>query len=59
MQDRPLTGETLAMPDAEVIFYRDFYSAAESDALFAMLTEKIDWKQEHIQVPGAKCRSLG
>jgi alkylated DNA repair dioxygenase AlkB len=47
-------GETLAMPDAEVIFYRDFYGGEESENLFRALTQNIAWKQEQIQVPGRK-----
>jgi alkylated DNA repair dioxygenase AlkB len=46
------TAEILAMPDAEVILYRDFFSQSESDACFQELYRNIHWKQEAIMVFG-------
>jgi alkylated DNA repair dioxygenase AlkB len=54
MQDRDWVGESLSMPDADVIFYRDFYSSEENEILFQTLMQNIAWKQEYIQVPGRK-----
>jgi alkylated DNA repair dioxygenase AlkB len=44
--------EILPMPDAEVLFYREFYTASESDDLFEELTRTISWKQETIRIMG-------
>lgn len=48
----PPNPETLNMPDAEVLFYRDFFTASESDAFFQDLSQKIAWKQESIRFSG-------
>jgi alkylated DNA repair dioxygenase AlkB len=40
--------ERLAMPDAEVLLYRNFFTPSESDIWFAELSGGIDWKQEQI-----------
>ncbi len=48
----PLQGEEaerLPLPDAEVYFYRVFFSAAESDRFLTELLEKTPWKQEQIR----------
>jgi alkylated DNA repair dioxygenase AlkB len=42
------------MPDAEVIFYREFFTLAESDALFEELSSQIEWKQERIWFLGGE-----
>jgi alkylated DNA repair dioxygenase AlkB len=44
--------EALPMPDAEVTFYRDFFSADENTQLFQDLVDKIDWKQESARFGG-------
>jgi alkylated DNA repair dioxygenase AlkB len=44
--------EILPMPDAEVLFYREFFTPAESDALFEELTQSIAWRQETIRIMG-------
>jgi alkylated DNA repair dioxygenase AlkB len=41
------------MPDAEVLFYRDFFSPSESETLFRELENNIQWEQTHIKM-GAK-----
>lgn len=45
-------GQRLEMPDAEVVFYPQFFSAAESDGLFQDLREHIPWRQDHIRLYG-------
>jgi alkylated DNA repair dioxygenase AlkB len=54
MHDRPLIGESLAMPDADVVFYPGFYSSEENELFFQTLMQKIVWKSEHIQIAGRK-----
>ncbi len=46
------TPETLPMPDAEVLLYRQFFTQAESDHLLQSFMTEINWKQESIRVPG-------
>lgn len=51
--DKPVNeGEKLAMPDADVILYRQFFTPDESDAFYERLMLEIAWKQESIRVPG-------
>lgn len=47
-----LLAENLAMPDADVIFYRYLFSPKESDGLFTDLYKNINWKQESITIYG-------
>jgi alkylated DNA repair dioxygenase AlkB len=42
----------LAMPDADVILYPDFFGHLESDAFFQTLRDEIAWKQEIIKFWG-------
>ena len=42
--------ETLALPDAEIILYEGFFSAAESDHLFAELLATTRWEQSHLKI---------
>lgn len=44
--------ETLALPDAEVILYAGFFSAAESEHLFAELLITTCWEQSHLKIYG-------
>jgi len=44
--------EKLGMPDAEVYFYAEFFTPAESDALFADLSASIAWEQRAITIMG-------
>ncbi len=44
--------EQLSMPDADVSIDRDFFTLAESDALFTDLTANIAWEQKPIQFMG-------
>ncbi|NJN47414.1 MAG: alpha-ketoglutarate-dependent dioxygenase AlkB [Candidatus Competibacteraceae bacterium] len=40
------------MPDAELDFFEDFFTPAESDRLFTGLLDSIAWQQEHISLYG-------
>jgi alkylated DNA repair dioxygenase AlkB len=42
------------MPDAEVHFYPEFFTPAESTHFLSVLTGNIAWEQREIQVPGKK-----
>jgi len=44
--------QTLAMPDADVVFYPAFFTAAESDVLLNRLHQEIQWKQEAARIAG-------
>lgn len=50
-QDR-LSFETLAMPDADVVFYPCLFSQEGSDYFLAELFKNINWKQELITIYG-------
>jgi alkylated DNA repair dioxygenase AlkB len=41
-----------AMPDADIVFYHDFFSVMESDMFFEELLAHSVWKQEHIRLWG-------
>src|SRR4051794_34715409 len=51
-QDAPLAFERLDMPDAEVVFYRTFFTKEQSDAFFEDLRCSANWKQEQIKFYG-------
>ncbi len=42
--------ENLAMPDAEVLFYKDFFDKVASDKLFDELSKTIHWTQQSIKI---------
>lgn len=44
--------ETLAMPDAEVLFYPVLFDSAESDHFLDRLTQHIAWEQQNIHLFG-------
>ncbi len=44
--------ELLSMPDAEVTFHADFFSADEREKLFQDLVDNIQWKQESARFGG-------
>ena len=44
--------EIISLPDAEMIFYKNFYSIRESDEIFRKLIEKIQWQQNTIKYYG-------
>jgi alkylated DNA repair dioxygenase AlkB len=50
--DSQPVGETLAMPDADVIFYREFFSQQECDTLSKELANNIHWTQQQARFPG-------
>lgn len=41
-----------AMPDGEVIMYRNFFSKAESDRMFQELLRSIKWRQDKMKLYG-------
>lgn len=42
----------LNLPDAEIIYYPNFFYKKEADAIFAQLTNDIPWQQDDIRVYG-------
>jgi alkylated DNA repair dioxygenase AlkB len=44
--------EKLAMPDAEVLYYRTFFAKPQSDSFYEDLLRNADWKQERIKLYG-------
>ncbi len=44
--------EVLSMPDGKVIFYRNFFNREDSDELFRVLLEEINWRQDKMNVYG-------
>lgn len=46
------TCRLLEMPDADVIFYDQFFSTADGDRLFAALDRSTQWRQDQIKVFG-------
>ncbi|MFQ4140655.1 alpha-ketoglutarate-dependent dioxygenase AlkB [Chlorogloeopsis sp. ULAP02] len=44
--------EVLSMPDADVIFYRNFFNQQESDELFQTLLKEIKWRQDKMKIYG-------
>ncbi|WP_293144811.1 MULTISPECIES: alpha-ketoglutarate-dependent dioxygenase AlkB [unclassified Microcoleus] len=44
--------EVLSMPDAKVFFYRNFFKREDSDELFQVLLEEINWRQDKMNVYG-------
>jgi alkylated DNA repair dioxygenase AlkB len=47
-----LLPEKLDMPDAEVLFYRDFFNPTESESLFHELEMTIQWEQTSFRMGG-------
>ncbi|HYH86520.1 MAG TPA: alpha-ketoglutarate-dependent dioxygenase AlkB [Pyrinomonadaceae bacterium] len=44
--------DSVLMPDADVVLFRDFFEKEESDLLFVELLNKIEWKQDRIKYYG-------
>lgn len=44
--------EVLSMPNAEVTFYRNFFESKESDEIFRILYEEINWRQDKMKLYG-------
>jgi alkylated DNA repair dioxygenase AlkB len=42
----------LSLPNADIIYFSDFYSSEEASALFEILLKEIDWQQDNIKVFG-------
>lgn len=49
---RSLDQDLLAMPEANVLFYQDFFSQQESDSFFQILLNEIKWRQEKMMIYG-------
>ncbi|WP_242065423.1 alpha-ketoglutarate-dependent dioxygenase AlkB [Trichocoleus sp. FACHB-262] len=53
VEDPPkLLPQLWEMPDANIVFYEQLFSAEESDRLFAKLDLEIQWQQDYIHVFG-------
>jgi alkylated DNA repair dioxygenase AlkB len=48
--------EVLSMPDADVIFYHNFFSHQESDELFQTLFNEIKWRQDKMKIYGKEVK---
>lgn len=44
--------EVLSMPNAEVTFYRNFFDLRESDKIFRLLRDEINWRQDKMKLYG-------
>ena len=42
----------LALPDADIIYYPEFYDSSAADLLFTALEKDILWQQDHIKIFG-------
>lgn len=49
---RSMEKEYISMPDADIIFYRHFFSQQESDKLFQTLLNEIEWRQDKMKIYG-------
>jgi alkylated DNA repair dioxygenase AlkB len=47
-----LVAERLPMPDAKVTFYRNFFGWQESNQLFQILLNEINWRQDRMKLYG-------
>lgn len=47
-----LIGDVLSMPEAEVTFYQNFFSLQESDEIFKILYDEINWRQDTMKLYG-------
>ena len=54
MQNAESDREILTMPDADVVFYRNYFSASESDTLFQELSTTIHWSQQSLKIAGGE-----
>jgi alkylated DNA repair dioxygenase AlkB len=45
-------GEAIALPDADLRYFPDFYSAAEANHLFTSLESETPWRQDTIRIAG-------
>lgn len=51
-----MIAERIALPDAELLLYRDFVADGERRELFARLQREIDWRSDRIRLFGRDCR---
>ncbi len=47
-----LVREVLPMPDAKVIFYRNFFDSQRSNEIFQILLNEINWRQDKMKLYG-------
>lgn len=47
-----LVGEVLPMPDAKVTFYRNLFDVQESNEIFHILLNEINWRQDKMKLYG-------
>lgn len=47
-----LVGQSLPMPNASVVLYRNFFDPRTSDRLFEQLRDEINWRQDRIKIYG-------
>lgn len=52
MQKPDMCGERLSMRDAEVVFYRDFFSPTEAEAFFTRLMAEVNWQPQEVKIFG-------
>ena len=50
--DIPSSGEVLNLPNAQLRYFKDFFSLEEADSLFKSLKREIKWQQDPIKVFG-------
>jgi len=50
--DNESVKEVLPMPDAKVIFYRNFFDSQRSDEIFQILLNEINWRQDKMKLYG-------
>lgn len=44
--------ESIILPDADLLYFPDFYSPLEADRLFALLRSETPWRQDSIRIAG-------
>jgi alkylated DNA repair dioxygenase AlkB len=50
--DEPGTPEKITMPDADVVYFSDFFSPSEANSLLERLKQEVTWQQEKINLYG-------
>jgi alkylated DNA repair dioxygenase AlkB len=49
---KKLSPQTFAMPDADVVLYKQLFDRQESENLFVELREQIEWNREAVKIMG-------
>jgi len=50
--DEPSSPQKITMPDADVVFFEDFFSLSEANFLLEELKQEVTWQQEKISLYG-------